>query len=241
MKTTKAVALQIPEVGMVTFKRSRRARHLRIRIKPFAGVCVSVPVGVSLSAAQDFVQRHKKWIAKHLQKIREAEKQAVVYDGRGELRTRRHKLDARAAEVGAIHVQLAKGVVRVRYPRKLPLRHPRVQSAIQRGLIAAYRIEAQGYLPERLRWLAQLHGFSFNRVFIKNHKSRWGSCSSRNNINLSLHLMRLPDHLVDYVLLHELAHTRVPNHSADFWKLLESVYPNAKAANKELRKFAQQM
>lgn len=241
MKSSKAVVFEISGVGEVTFKRSRRARRLNIRIKPFAGVSVSVPVGMSLADSEHFVNRQRLWIARHLGRIREIEKRSIVYDGAKEVCTRWHKLDVRAVDSAGIHIMLMDGRILVRYSRKLHLRDPRVQSAIGRGLVAAYRLEAKRYLPQRLKCLAGRHGFFYQRVVIKNLKSRWGSCSSKNNINLNLHLMRLPDDLIDYVLLHELAHTRIKNHSPEFWELLEAHYPDARAADKRLRKIESEL
>ncbi len=236
MKSSKNIALEIPGVGRVLFKRSRRARHVNIRIKPFVGVVVAVPLGMDISEAMEIVHNHEIWINRHLQKVRESERRALIYDGSREIKTRFHKLDVRAAAVNSIHINVSDGFMRVRYPRRLSLRNVRVQSAIKRALILAYREEARIYLPQRLKLLARQHGFSYNRVAIKNHRSRWGSCSTRNNINLSLHLMRLPDALIDYVLLHELVHTRVKNHGQKFWELLEKIYTGAKAVDKNLRK-----
>jgi hypothetical protein len=85
--------------------------------------------------------------------------------------------------------------------------------------------------------LADKHRFQYEKVFVKHVKSRWGSCSSTNNINLNLHLMRLPDRLIDYILLHELAHTVEKNHSKNFWQLLEKVCPGSKMLDKELNNY----
>ena len=71
--------------------------------------------------------------------------------------------------------------------------------------------------------LALQHGFHYNGVTIKDMSSRWGSCSNRKHINLSLLLMTLPWHLIDYVLLHELCHTVELNHSDRFWALMDRV------------------
>ena len=98
--------------------------------------------------------------------------------------------------------------------------------------------KAWEYLPRRLQVLAGLYGFTYASMRISKSKSRWGSCSSKKNINLSLFLMRLPLHLIDYVILHELCHTVEMNHSHKFWELLDSVCNGkAKALGKELKMF----
>jgi predicted metal-dependent hydrolase len=99
------------------------------------------------------------------------------------------------------------------------------------------RKRAKAYLPGRTAELASLHGFGYRRVCIRASRSRWGSCSAVNNINLSLFLMQLPSHLIDYVILHELVHTVHKNHSAEFWERLERHAGNAKLLSKEIRKY----
>ena len=104
--------------------------------------------------------------------------------------------------------------------------------------IAMMRLKAKALLPRRVAELAYMHGFSFLGVKIQSSRTRWGSCSSRNSINLSLFLMPLPEHLIDYVILHELCHTVHHDHSERFWALMSKV-TNGKAAvwNKELKKY----
>lgn len=97
------------------------------------------------------------------------------------------------------------------------------QPALSGQDILKLRKEAKQWLPQRLESLAQKYGFSYGRVAIKNNRTNWGSCSARNNINLNLHLMRLPEHLRDYVILHELCHLRHHNHGKEFHRLLESI------------------
>jgi hypothetical protein len=92
-------------------------------------------------------------------------------------------------------------------------------------------------LGSRLQELAKIHGFKYNRVFFRNQKTRWGSCSSQNNINLNLRLIHLPQELIDYVILHELLHTRIKNHSRQFWNELEQLITGACALNKRLKQF----
>jgi len=103
--------------------------------------------------------------------------------------------------------------------------------------VETLRKEAGAVLPSRLRELASLHGFTVNRVTIKHNVSNWGSCSSKGNINLNLNLMRVPEHLRDYVMLHELCHLRHMNHSPEFHALLESLCPGHRALGKELKNY----
>jgi len=103
--------------------------------------------------------------------------------------------------------------------------------------IEELRSEAHDYIPPRVKLLAKKYGFVFNAIRIKNIRTRWGSCSSRKNLNFSLHLMKLEPHFIDYVILHELAHTVEMNHGPRFWSLLESVYPGAKAIDRDMKSF----
>ena len=116
-------------------------------------------------------------------------------------------------------------VARRRKPRKAPV-NARVESL---------RAQAKKELPPRLAELAAQHDFKYNKVFIKNNISNWGSCSSLGNINLNLRLVELPSELQDYVMLHELCHLRYLNHGREFHALLESVCPGHRALARELR------
>ena len=100
--------------------------------------------------------------------------------------------------------------------------------------------EIRHSLSTRLSEIAQLHGFEYGKVSIRNQKSRWGSCSSANNISLNQKLYFLPPHLRDYVLLHELAHTEQKNHSPAFWSILHKVLGRVatQRMRRELRQYA---
>ncbi|MBQ8060427.1 MAG: M48 family metallopeptidase [Bacteroidales bacterium] len=103
--------------------------------------------------------------------------------------------------------------------------------------IEKMRLRAKAELPVRLAELAEKYSFTYNQVRIKHNVSNWGSCSRKGNINLNLNLMRLPDELRDYVILHELCHLRHPDHGKAFHALLESICPDHRRKEKELRKF----
>jgi predicted metal-dependent hydrolase len=102
-------------------------------------------------------------------------------------------------------------------------------------------MEARSILPDRVRALALQHGLKCGEIRVKNLKSRWGSCSSTNNINLNIHLVRLLHHLRDYVILHKLAHTVYKNHGQTFWMFLEKLSGNAKGMAKEMKNYRTQI
>ena len=90
----------------------------------------------------------------------------------------------------------------------------------------------------RLEETAKIHNFKYARASIRNQKTKWGSCSAKNNISLNINLVTLPDELRDYVILHELVHTRFKNHSKMFWAELDKfVGGRAKELSKKLKKY----
>ena len=97
--------------------------------------------------------------------------------------------------------------------------------------------QAKRQLTARLQQLAKHYGFSYNRVFIRNQRTRWGSCSTKNNISLNMKLFKLPDDLIDYVILHELAHTRRKDHSKAFWAEMDKLVGNGKKMASRLNRY----
>ncbi len=181
----KSKKVQISGVGEVLLERSRRAKHMSLSIRPFRGVRVAVPRGVSFAEAEKFLHSKTGWIKKHLEKMASVEKQAEVLK------------------------------------KSKPID----------------KVAAQKYLAERLDELCKQNGFKYNRVFVKNQKTRWGSCSNKNNINLNVNLMRLPGELIDYIILHELVHTQIKDHSNRFWEELSKFVKDPKGLDKKLRQY----
>jgi predicted metal-dependent hydrolase len=97
------------------------------------------------------------------------------------------------------------------------------QQPLSKEVVESRRAEAKRILPDRVARLAAEHGFRYTGLSFRNATSRWGSCSARNTLSLSIHLVRLPDHLADYIILHELCHTREKNHGPRFHALLDRV------------------
>ncbi len=100
-----------------------------------------------------------------------------------------------------------------------------------------YRHHANKFIPQRIRELAALHGYEFNRIFIRDQKTKWGTCSSNRNISLNWRIVLCPQHAADYLILHELAHLKEMNHSARFWNEVARTCPGFKKSKKWLREY----
>src|SRR4030042_928406 len=226
--------LKMEGIGEVRFVRSHTSKYLRISMKPHQGICVTVPAFISLDSARSFVEEKKTWIIRNAEKMAEKEKKTTVFKPGMLFKTRDHTLYLHTQEEKTIKIIIKPGGIHIFYPSFAPVEDQRVQRAIRKGIVEAWRIEAAKYLPQRVMELASIHGFSYNRVSFRNNKTRWGSCSRDNNISLHIHLMRLPQHLTDYIILHELVHTVHKNHGKQYWQLLDKVTGNAKELDKEM-------
>lgn len=232
MNTEKVIF--IDPVGQVTLVRNERSRRFRLRVKPDGLAHVSMPVSASEIKAVDFVRSKSVWIQQQQQKVKTG---LTVFGQDKVFRTKFHHLKLIKVNHPKVSNLIGNGLVQINIPAKYDVEHPDIQQFIRRILIEVMRQEAKVYLPMRLKELATTHHFQYQKVFVKHGKSRWGSCSSTDNINLNLHLMRLPDRLIDYILLHELAHTKEKNHSSRFWHLLEIVCPGSKKLDQELKNY----
>lgn len=123
-------------------------------------------------------------------------------------------------------------------PAEVDFENKDLQAWLKKVIIEALRRNAKIILPPRLYMLAKRNNITYDRVRINTSKGRWGSCSQKKSINLSAYLVLLPEHLIDYVLLHELAHIDHMDHSEHFWNRLDLLTNNqALELNAELKKY----
>ncbi|WP_444433275.1 M48 family metallopeptidase [Ruminococcus sp.] len=90
--------------------------------------------------------------------------------------------------------------------------------------------QAVEYIPKRVKYYAEKENFIYNKITIKNLVSRWGSCSTKGNLNFNCLLMLTPDYVIDYIVVHELCHLREMNHSEKFWTEVEKIMPDYQRA-----------
>lgn len=118
---------------------------------------------------------------------------------------------------------------------------PDNQTLIQRKVIQWYQKQAGLDFSRRLKIFATKLGVATPPLTLSNARSRWGSCNSRGEVRLNWRLLQAPPHIINYVICHELAHLKQMNHSAKFWAVVESLFPNYKLAEKELKTLSPQL
>lgn len=221
-----------PKWGPVLIRRNKRAKRIILRIKDGQQVQVTLPYSAPRQAALSILEDKKDWIEQHLAQAQH-QQAPLNWDLALPIRHKTLRLLPHASDRSRLQ---AEGEALTLYlPDCVDLKTAQGQKFLKENIVEVLRYEAKSYLPDRTRQLAQQHGIAIQNVFIKNVKSRWGSCSNRGNINLSLHLMLLPDAWIDYVICHELAHITYLDHSPAFWAHLEALLPGAKAIDKAMK------
>ena len=213
----------IPDVGAVTVKKSNRAKRVRIAVKPGPHIIATIPSHLSYEKGINYVLKKKEWIINSVNSFNIQPEQHLIFTDQTEYHTRGHRLTIHRHYSHAFEYIIKNGVVSVRIPQQAAFSDPQVQEWIKKAIEETWRIEAKVILPQKVMLWAQRYNFKYQKVTIRNSKTRWGSCSSTGNINLSLHLMRLPDELIDFVILHELTHTVHKNHGPQFHALLDKI------------------
>ncbi len=225
------------EIGYVKIVKKRGYKHLRIVIKAFEKPRVTSPSYISNKKISHFIHSKKSWILKQQQKIKIFQSETDPFYLKAGLATKQRSLKFVNHEKQDFSSEITHEEILIKLPAGISEKDPRAQHISYYTFIEALRKEAKEYLPNRLELLSKRYEYNYKSVRLKNLKSRWGSCSATNNINLNIHLMRLPSHLIDYVLVHELCHTKIKNHSPSFWKLMEiTLGPSIKDFRKEIKK-----
>ncbi len=220
----------IPGVGQVKLVKRRGARSIRLSIDSRNCLRISLPPWVSYQTALGFAASRKNWIESHWEKTEPLKDKEHI--GKAHILCFIPK-----EQISRPSSRLLGNEVRILYPNHLSSSDTSVQSAAQRGAIRALTNQAETLLPRRLLELSKKHGFQFHSVQIKKIHSRWGSCSTNQEITLNIFLMQLPWELIDYVIMHELVHTEILHHQAAFWRRLEQCLPKTKQYKKALRNY----
>jgi predicted metal-dependent hydrolase len=198
---------------------------VNLKIDVGTGLEVVIPDGTDVDIPA-LLQEKRRWIQKHLTRIEAATPDRQYVSGEtlpffGEY----HALDV-MPEVGRKRTTVThhNHVFTVRFPTIIKQKDQR--EVVRSALESWYRREAKRYLPPRTEELAAEFGFIFQNIAIRGQKTRWGSCSSKGNLNYNWRLMMAPPDTIDYLIIHELCHLKVPNHSRKFWNMVARFCPD---------------
>lgn len=223
--------IQDEEFGKVTVRRNARSSHIRLRVAPDGTLRASAPTYTPMFVIKRMINSSRKELRVMLHESRPL----LSYNDGSEI-GKSHSLRLRQGEkLSATRHGLQ---IILTLPADMELADPEAQELLRSHVIKALRREAKGYLPRRLQYLADQHGFTFNKVRLSHAAGRWGSCSSTGTISLNIALMKLPLELIDYVIIHELAHTKHMNHSKEFWTTVERYDPHYLSHRKRLKQEA---
>ena len=219
--------IQMDGIGLVTFFKSSRAKNINIRLQPMGGVKVSVPKNISFKIAQKLVVSKMDWIKNAKKKVKVIEEGYTFFTENTEFVILNNVIKIRPHLSDRMKIRYLTNEIVINYPAKIEIDSDVVQTEIRKNIEKILRKEAKIHLTQRVDFFANRFQLQYSKIFFKAAKTRWGSCSATNNINLNIHLMRLPTNLIDYVIIHELAHIKEKNHSKKFWSLVDK-YTNGK-------------
>ena len=204
-------------------------QYLRLNVRTNSQIVLSIPRRASMAQANRFLDESRASLRTTLAKLNSRN---AMSDG--DIIGRHHKLIIKNGPKPGIKL-MDQSVTITTVPGMDDLA---TLHLIHRGASKALRSEAERFLPKRIHSLANKFGYKYERLRLTYAKSRWGSCSTSGTISLNIALMNLPGELIDYVIMHELAHTHHMNHGRDFWDELESNLPGAKQLSAQLKSYS---
>jgi predicted metal-dependent hydrolase len=213
------------DLGVIFLRRNPRARRYTLRVND-GRIYATMPWRGSEREMLSFISRQHD----RLLRMQQKSPGRMQLDEYTVLQTLTFRLQIKRSPLDNFYAAVKNGVLHVSCPLQTDFHDERTQQSLWKLVEDALRHEAKRVLPVRLNTLAGKYGFRYAAVKINNSHTHWGSCTSRKNINLSLSVMLLPEHLVDYVLLHELCHTVEMNHGDGFRSLMDKVTDGKAAA-----------
>lgn len=220
----------LDEQTTITIYKRSGSRSLRLSVTSTGKIRVTIPTWTPYQAGLQFAKTRLDWIQRQQQPT------TVLQPGQavGKAHHLRFSPQLNSSRVSS---RVMAGEIIIGYPAQLSSHDKNVQLTARSACIRALRRQAEQLLPQRLKILAELHDFKYSTVGIKQLKSRWGSCDQAQNIVFNLFLMQIPWDCIDYVILHELTHTKVLHHGPEFWQAFEVVLPDAKKMRKQMRQY----
>ena len=204
----------------------KEVKHARIRVSENLSVRVLVPTDFSNSEINLLIKKKQKWIDKNLTAFSKKKDKIKLHHNQLLLLGNRYNYFFTA------HLH-----------NKVLINHTSKTIQSKTNLLDKteqlkwYKRFAKRHITERLADLAKKHKFRYNKVFIRDQRTKWGNCSTEKNLSFNWRLIKTPQFVIDYLIIHELVHTRTMNHHQKFWAELKSLFPEYKEAVKWLDKY----
>lgn len=222
--------------------RSNR-KTMGITINPDKKIIVRSPENITKKKIHSIVQKKSSWILNKLEEFGEIKPppapkeflsgEKLPYLGR---RYRIKTITDSEFKDNKVKVKLYKGKFIIKFSSNLLKNDEKRIDRVRDELVNWYRKHAEGKINERVNKYKPKVGVKPNKVKVKKQKKRWGSCSSKNNLNFNWKIIMAPMSVVDYIVVHELVHLKHPNHSKDFWELVETIIPGYKDKQEWLKR-----
>jgi predicted metal-dependent hydrolase len=209
----------------IEIRESARVRRLNVRVYPGGRVAVSVPKGTRPTIVEDFLRKHRDWIAQKVTQFTVVEEAALPAT-----------IDLPSTgDQWVVHYRVGRSSFRIIADRALEIRHPpQDRDGAQRALASWAIAEARRSLEPWFADIATEMEVSYRDVQWRRQRTRWGSCSRSGTISLNVAILFQPPDVARYLFVHELAHTRHMNHSARFWSFVARHEPEYRALDRQL-------
>lgn len=215
--------------GCIPFSLKRqRVKRINMRINTKGELTVSAPPSVELSRIKETLEKKEKWILKYLHHFKEI-LELDPLDGVEFRGTRYRVVFNQSKKENSISISPGSG--------EIEITGPVIGTKEQRGLLEKQlKKMAKAFLTRRISEISKAVQIPYSSVSIRNQKTRWGSSSSLGSINLNWRIIMAPDRVIDYLIIHELAHQIHHNHSTSYWQAVEKLCPEYKKFDKWLKK-----
>ncbi len=221
--------IYIDGVGEAILYKFKSARSIKIRISGSV-IKVTMPSWMPYSVAQSFINKRTSWIKENIKTpTKLANNQRF---GKNII------LKTEVSESTRFSSKLTDNTLTVRVPGHLALDSKEVQNKLSYYVMNALQVEAERLIIPLVREKARLENFQVKSICVKKLKSRWGSCTNRNELTFNAYLIQLPWELINYVIYHELSHTIHMNHSKKFWDVLMQKVPDSDILRKQLKAYS---
>lgn len=225
---------------------SARAKYMRLNLSLERGLVVVIPKSMSQYQAgkmiPDFVKQQQEWISRSLKKLQKKKNLRPVFEQCPLPETIQLRALQETFSITYIAANDSALILEHKADQHLCLCGPiDNKKSVFNVLEDFFKQYARFYLQQRLDELSEQLNLPYNRLTVRAQKTRWGSCSSRKNINLNYRLIFIEKYLLDYVLTHELLHTTHMNHAKEYWSELDSIIPNSRMIDKQLNQITKSL